>query len=86
MNHPNQFKHVALIGKYQASGHSGMRETLLEVAHFLGSLGLDVAFERDSSSSLSPHELGSSKLLSLDQIGQQCDLAIVVGGDGTMLA
>jgi NAD+ kinase len=85
VNHPNQFKHVALIGKYQASGHSGMRETLLEVAHFLGSLGLDVAFERDSSSSLSPHDLGSSKLLSLDQIGQQCDLAIVVGGDGTML-
>jgi NAD+ kinase len=24
--------------------------------------------------------------LTIDQIGQQCDLAVVVGGDGTMLA
>ncbi len=81
---PNKFRHVALIGKYLAANAS-MRETLLDLSHFLGGLGLDVAFDAESASNLGAKDLDGHALLSLEQMGQQCDLALVVGGDGTML-
>lgn len=83
LNHP-KFRHVALIGKYNAASIS-MRETLLDLSHFLHGLGLDVSFENDSVSNLGAKDLSGHALLSLEQIGQRCDLALVVGGDGTML-
>ncbi len=84
LSNPHKFRHVALIGKYHASSIS-MRETLLDLSHFLHSLGLDVSFDSDSASNLGAKDLSGHALLSLGQIGQQCDLALVVGGDGTML-
>jgi NAD+ kinase len=84
VNQNSPFKHIALIGKYHASGLS-MRETLLDLAAFLGQHQIDVAFERESAAGLSIHDTGSSPLLDLSEIGTQCDLALVVGGDGTML-
>jgi NAD+ kinase len=81
---PTHFRHVALIGKYHAASVS-MRETLLDLSHFLNDLGLDVSFDAESASNLGAKDLSGHALLSLEQIGQQCDLALVVGGDGTML-
>jgi NAD+ kinase len=74
-----QFRHVALIGKYQAQGS---RSALEEIARFLATQGCEVALEQETAINT-----GLSQFLTLDVagIGAQCDLALVVGGDGTML-
>ncbi len=73
------FRHVALIGKYQAVGS---RSALEEIAQFLHSQGCEVALEADTANNTG---LSGYPALSVEQIGAQCDLALVVGGDGTML-
>ena len=75
----SQFRHVALIGKYHAQGS---RSALEGIAHFLNAQGCDVAIEKDTASNT-----GLTQYLILDvaAIGAHCDLALVVGGDGTML-
>ena len=75
----SQFRHVALIGKYQAQGS---RSALEEIANFLHAQGCDVALERDTASNTS---LTQYPVLDVAGIGTHCDLALVVGGDGTML-
>jgi NAD+ kinase len=72
---------VAIIGK---PGASGIGRSLLELAAFLQSTGRRVVFETDTAQSLAEQQTG---LVALDakQIGEQADLAVVVGGDGTML-
>ena len=74
-----QFHHAALVGKYQADG---IRPLLEEIAHFLVRQGLEVSFERQTALSTGVTDFDA---ITLDQIGAQCDLAVVVGGDGTML-
>lgn len=73
------FKHVAIVGKYHAVGS---RDAIEHVAHFLHAQGCEVALERDTAlnTGLTQHHV-----LDVDAIGQQCDLALVLGGDGTML-
>jgi NAD+ kinase len=75
----SQFRHVALIGKYHAQGS---RSALEDIANFLGTQGCDVAIEQDTASNT-----GLTRFPTLDTagIGAHCDLALVVGGDGTML-
>jgi NAD+ kinase len=75
----SQFSHVALIGKYQGQGS---RSALESVAQFLDAQGCDIALEKDTAA-----HTGISRypVLDLDGIGSRCDLALVVGGDGTML-
>jgi NAD+ kinase len=74
-----RFQHAALVGKYQADG---IRPLLQEIAHFLVRQGLEVSFEHHTAASTGVTDFDS---LTIDQIGRQCDLAVVVGGDGTML-
>jgi NAD+ kinase len=76
---PSGFKHAAIVGKYQARG---IRPVLEEIAHFMVGCGLEVSFERDTA-----HATGvvDFETLTLTELGQRCDLAVVVGGDGTML-
>ena len=76
---PRRFQHAALVGKYQADG---IRPLLEEIAHFLVQQGLEVSFEHQTALNTGVTDF---EALTLDQIGQQCDLAVVVGGDGTML-
>ena len=80
------FRHVALIGKYQAiaSGASGAssRQALENIAHYLHAQGCDVAFERQTASNMG---ITGYAMLDVPGIGAQCDLGPVVGGDGTML-
>lgn len=73
------FKHVAIVGKYHAVGS---RDAIEHIAHFLHAQGCEVALERDTAlnTGLTHHQV-----LDADGIGQQCDLALVLGGDGTML-
>ncbi len=76
---PSGFRHAAIVGKYQARG---IRPLLEEIAHFLVSQGLEVSFERETA-----HATGVTdfEALSPEALGHRCDLAVVVGGDGTML-
>ncbi len=74
-----RFHHAALVGKYQADG---IRPLLEEIAHFLVRLGLEVSFEHQTALNTGVTDF---EALTLAQIGAQCDLAVVVGGDGTML-
>jgi NAD+ kinase len=75
----SQFRHVALIGKYHAQGS---RSALEEIANFLHTQGCEVTLERDTASNTG---LSQYPVLDVDGIGAHCDLALVVGGDGTML-
>ncbi len=75
----SQFRHVALIGKYHAAGSRSALET---IAQFLNAQGCDVAIEKDTATSTG---LTQYPILDVAAIGAQCDLALVVGGDGTML-
>jgi NAD+ kinase len=82
----SQFRQVALIGKYHAaasgSGAGSSRATLEDIAHFLGTQGCDVVVERETASSAG---ITGYTTLDVPAIGAQCDLGLVVGGDGTML-
>ncbi len=79
----SKFRHVAIIGKYQtiASG-AFSRNALEEIAHFLHAQGCEVAFEHDTALNMG---ISGYRVLNVAGIGAQCDLALVVGGDGTML-
>jgi NAD+ kinase len=78
----SRFRHVALIGKYQPTGARAHDEVLEGIAAFLESQGCQVAVERSEGEGA-----GTSRhpALSVEEIGQRCDLGLVVGGDGTML-
>ena len=75
----SKFRHVALIGKYHAQGS---RSALEGIAQFLGAQGCEVAIEEDTASNAG---ITTYPILNVAQIGAQCDLGLVVGGDGTML-
>jgi NAD+ kinase len=74
-----RFAHVVIIGKYQAPGS---RDLVEEVAHFLHDQGCDVSLERDTALNTG---LLQYQALDVHAMGTTCDLALVVGGDGTML-
>jgi NAD+ kinase len=73
------FRHAAIVGKYQARG---IRPTLEDIANFLLGQGLEVSFERETALNTGVTDFES---LSTSEMGQRCDIAVVVGGDGTML-
>ncbi|MBC7731888.1 MAG: NAD kinase [Bacteriovorax sp.] len=75
----SRFHHAALVGKYQAQG---MRGVLEEIAGFLVRQGMEVSLEAQTALNTGITGHGA---LTPDELGQHCDLGIVVGGDGTML-
>ena len=76
---PSRFRHAAIVGKYQARG---IRPLLEEIAQFLAGQGLEVSFERETANAVGVVDYD---VLDADELGRACDLAVVVGGDGTML-
>ena len=82
----SQFRHVALIGKYQAvsSGATGAssRQALERIADFLMHQGCEVVIEADTASNMG---LNDYSTMDVAGIGRSCDVCVVVGGDGTML-
>ena len=75
-----RFRHAALVGKFNAEG---IREELESVAAFLVAKGLTVTLEEDTA--LKTGIEGHPRLAAA-ALGKACDIAVVVGGDGTMLA
>jgi NAD+ kinase len=76
---PSRFRHVALVGKYQAQGIRGLLE---EIGQFLQRQGLAVALEQQTALNTGITAFPS---LAAEDLGTRCDLAVVLGGDGTML-
>lgn len=76
---PSAFKNVAVVGKYPAAG---IAESLAEIASFLRQSGHNVVFEAETAARVA---LPGFDAMTPEQIGGYADVAIVVGGDGTML-
>ncbi len=77
MNFP--FKNVALVGKHKSLD---VAEPLLRMAKFLSGKGLSVLVDRQSAEHLDSCPYPAMELPAL---AEKVDLAIVIGGDGTML-
>ncbi len=73
------FKTVGLIGKYKSPE---IAAPLLKLGDFLEQRGVRVVID-----GLTAEHIGDSRfpVLSLEDIGEDAELAIVLGGDGTML-
>ena len=73
------FKTIAIIGRYQTPGLAG---TLVSIAQWLRAQNVTVLFEGEGASAIG---LPQDQALTVEDIGRRADLAVVVGGDGTML-
>ncbi len=74
-----RFRHAALVGKFNAGS---IGDKLESVAAFLIGQGLEVSLEIETA-----HNAGITMWPARDAaaLGAACDIAVVVGGDGTML-
>jgi len=75
----SSFKTVALFGKQPSEA---VAQTLLEIRQFLTMRGFTVLFEPSVAQAGGRTELAAADIA---RIGSQADLAVIVGGDGTML-
>ena len=82
----SSFRRVALIGKYQspsaAAASNDSLQVLERIARFLWDRDCEVLLEAETAANTG---LEGYTVLDVDAIGRQCDLGLVVGGDGTML-
>ena len=80
------FRQVGLFGKYHAAPAPAMaassRAALEEIAQFLAGQGCEVVVERDTAANAG---LSGFRTADLPALAAECDVGLVVGGDGTML-
>ncbi len=74
-----RFSKIGILGKYT---NPEVKSTISSLVKFLQSQGLDVIVEQNCAESLADLTLHSAKQ---SDLGTLCDLAIVVGGDGSFL-
>jgi NAD+ kinase len=74
-----RFQQAALVGKFQAEGIRGVLE---RIANFLAASGLRVALEAQTAQNTG---IDAWPTLEVAALGRECDVAVVLGGDGTML-
>lgn len=74
-----EFSTIGLIGKY---GDPSLGETLLQISEQLAKHDCTVMLESETASMVANQHLPAA---SVEKIGNECDLAIIVGGDGTLL-
>jgi NAD+ kinase len=72
-----RFGRIALIGKLRSAD---IAASLRELSEFLKKRGCEVLLEKETAA-----EMGA-RGADYEALGKRCDLAIVIGGDGTMLA
>ena len=81
---PQLFESIAIIGKYMnESALQQMQTDLADLARHLNAKDIEVWVEENTAQHA---ELTGFQTASLDMIGKEVDLAIVMGGDGTMLS
>ncbi len=76
---PTAFQRVVLVGRYQSDKSADNVEA---IASFLNQRGHDVLIEADTARVLTA---SNHQTVAISEIEDQVDLAIVIGGDGTML-
>ncbi len=74
-----RFRHAALVGRFHSGG---IRAELEAIARFLAARGLAVSLEQETARNTG---ISAWPSLEVDALGAACDVAIVLGGDGTML-
>jgi NAD+ kinase len=74
------FKTVAMIGRYSTPG---VADSLMVLGRFLREKGCEVLIEADTARSSAVAEFPSADFAA---IGKRANLAVVLGGDGSMLA
>lgn len=80
----NSFNTVAIIGKYMNPlALQQMQADLVGLAQHLQSRQINVCIEENTAKHA---QLNGFSTIALDKIGEKADLAIVMGGDGTMLS
>jgi NAD+ kinase len=81
-----QFHRVALVGKFHDSASGVMsestRDLIAEIADFLTQQGCEVMLAERTAQATG---IDTYPVRDVAGIGNECDLAVVVGGDGTML-
>ena len=78
------FNTIAIIGKFmQATAVQFMKNDLADLALHLQAKNIEVIFEAQTADHAG---IVDFQTISLSEIGQKVDLAIVMGGDGTMLS
>lgn len=77
---PNKFQTVALIGKID---YSAIEAPMSRVIRFLKDRKVQVVL-----ADTTPSFVGTEgcRMASIDEIGKDCDLVVVMGGDGTLLS
>jgi NAD+ kinase len=73
------FRTVALIGKYQSRE---IAESLLSLAAFLRGRGVKVLLEETTATAVGASDYA---VAGYETIGERADVAVILGGDGTML-
>lgn len=74
-----QFRNVGIIGRL---GSQQVIDTVFRLKQFLSEKNLHVMLEESIAEAISEHDM---QVASYSLMGESCDLAIVVGGDGSVL-
>lgn len=74
-----QFKNIAVVGTHR---NPKVGESVAELIKHLEEWGLSFCIEQESAAA---QDRDFDSVMSLDEIGKHCDLAVVVGGDGNLL-
>lgn len=77
---PSPFQTIAIIGKYM---NPEIREQILTLARFLADREVGIMIEEATAQQ---SDIQGYKTVHINAIGTHADLAVVVGGDGTMLS
>lgn len=77
------FKTVGLVIRL---GTPNIQEAVIELIAFLHRFEIQVFMDIESAEDLGELNQGDYRMLSKEDLGKQCDLVIVLGGDGTLLS
>ncbi|WP_198265372.1 NAD(+) kinase [sulfur-oxidizing endosymbiont of Gigantopelta aegis] len=74
------FSSIGLIGKY---ADPSVGDALVSLHEYFTERGCDVFLDESTAAVFTDHEI---EIATRTQLGEQCDLIIIVGGDGTLLS
>lgn len=75
-----KFNTIGIIGRLR---NPGVKETLHTLVNYLQGLGVAIVVEAETAESIPDSKLATT---TRDELGAECDLVIVVGGDGSLLS